>query len=440
MLKKIRRITAAMAAIAVLASVGAVSQAAQLSDWVVEEYQEASEAQLLPYSVVANSLQGNITREQCCELAVNLYKKLTGDELITPTVSPFTDAESVPVMQAYYYGIISGTSDTTFSPEKLVTREEFAKILVNTLNVAEVDLGIATEEATAIINRYEDGDTVSYWARAPLATAISYGFMNGMTETTLNPLSYATREQAIASVNRAYKEFADEDVTITVSAPTVTAPTEGTEIKGSDFVVSWTPMDGAVSYRVLIKTDEGKFVLTDDTTETSLNILSGSIKSGVAYSVYVAGISADEMLTFSMPVSFTYNDPDKPSTAINAKAAEILAEADKYLGIAYVYGGSTPAGFDCSGFTSYVFKQCGITLSRSSRDQYANNGTYVKKSDLLPGDLVFFGSGGTVSHVGIYIGDGMMIHSPHTGDVVKYTSINSSYYTRNYIGAKRVIN
>ncbi len=437
MVKQIKRIAAVIAAAAAFASCGVYAQAAQLSDWVVSEYQEASAAQLLPYSIVANSLQGNITREQCCELAVNLYKRLTDDELITPSVSPFTDAESVPVMQAYYYGIVSGTSETTFSPEKLVTREEFAKMLINTLNVAEVSLDFATEETAAVIDKYTDGSTVSYWATAPLATAIHYGFMNGMTETTLNPLDYTTREQAIASVNRAYNEFKPEQITMDV--PTVTSPSDNSLIEGGDFVVSWTPMSNAVRYRVLIKTDDGKFVLTDDTTETSINILTGSIKSGVKYSVYIAGITADELLVFSMPVSFTYTDPSKPVAVSNAKVDAVLDEAAKYLGVPYVYGGSTPSGFDCSGFTSYVFKKNGITLSRSSKSQYANDGVYVKKSDLQPGDLVFFGTNGTVGHVGIYVGDGMMIHSPHTGDVVKYTSINSSYYTKNYIGAKRVL-
>ena len=149
-----RKMAAAVIAASAFLSAAALTQAAQLSDWVVPEFQSASESQLLPYSVVANSMQGNITREQACELAVNLYKQLTNDELIVPTVSPFTDAESVPVMQAYYYGIVSGTSETTFSPEKLVTREELAKILVNTLNVTVVDLNFATEETTEILNQF----------------------------------------------------------------------------------------------------------------------------------------------------------------------------------------------------------------------------------------------------------------------------------------------
>ena len=66
-------------------------------------------------------------------------------------------------------------------------------------------------------------------------------------------------------------------------------------------------------------------------------------------------------------------------------------------------------------------------------------GTYVSRNQLEPGDLVFFGSGDYASHVGMYVGDGMMIHAPHTGDVVKYTSIDSSYYQSRFIGGKRVI-
>ena len=101
-----------------------------------------------------------------------------------------------------------------------------------------------------------------------------------------------------------------------------------------------------------------------------------------------------------------------------------------------MYGGSTPSGFDCSGYTGYVYKQFGITLPRTSSAQY-NYLAKVSRSELKPGDLVFFGSG-SVSHVGMYIGNNQFIHSPSSGKTVCIESMNSSYYTRNYIGAGRV--
>ncbi|MFC5402533.1 C40 family peptidase [Cohnella soli] len=109
------------------------------------------------------------------------------------------------------------------------------------------------------------------------------------------------------------------------------------------------------------------------------------------------------------------------------------------LGIDYKYGGNTKSGFDCSGFTQYVFKQLGINLSRSSRDQ-AKQGKKVLRDNLRPGDLVFFNTNGkSISHVGIYVGDGKMVHSPSTGKSVSIVSINDKYYASRYVTARRVM-
>ena len=94
----------------------------------------------------------------------------------------------------------------------------------------------------------------------------------------------------------------------------------------------------------------------------------------------------------------------------------LIAYASNYLGLAYIWGGTTPAGFDCSGYTQYVFAHFGITIPRVSQDQQ-NVGKLISRADLQPGDLVFFGT--PAHHVGIYIGNGNMISSPHTGDVIK---------------------
>ena len=87
-----------------------------------------------------------------------------------------------------------------------------------------------------------------------------------------------------------------------------------------------------------------------------------------------------------------------------------------------------------------MYGQNGYSLTRTTYTQWDNDGTYVSKSDLQPGDLVYFGSGGSPSHVGLYVGDGMMIHSPRTGDVVKFSTIESGYYADCYMGAKRIVN
>lgn len=125
-------------------------------------------------------------------------------------------------------------------------------------------------------------------------------------------------------------------------------------------------------------------------------------------------------------------------TGTSEKRAEVLEYAAQFLGTPYVYGGSTPSGFDCSGFTSYVFANTVGTIPRVAQSQFDAT-TRVSLEDLEPGDLVFFGSSASsISHVGIYVGDDTFIHSPHTGEVVKYESLSGTYLTR-FQGGGRVI-
>lgn len=127
------------------------------------------------------------------------------------------------------------------------------------------------------------------------------------------------------------------------------------------------------------------------------------------------------------------------SGSVSTKRQAIIAEAKRHLGTPYVWGGTTTNGFDCSGFTQYVMKKNGITLPRTTSQQ-VSVGTYVSKSDLQPGDLVFlkdtYRSG--VSHVGIYIGGGKMIHASSSKGVTT-SDLSTSYYTKHYHSARRVV-
>lgn len=128
----------------------------------------------------------------------------------------------------------------------------------------------------------------------------------------------------------------------------------------------------------------------------------------------------------------------RSTPATSSKANAVIATAKKYIGVKYRWGGTTPAGFDCSSFVQYVFAQNGISLPRTSRDQF-QVGLTVSFSSLKPGDLVFFSLDGdkVIDHDGIYIGNGQFINASSSKGVTIYTM--GSYWQSHFLGAKRVL-
>ncbi len=127
------------------------------------------------------------------------------------------------------------------------------------------------------------------------------------------------------------------------------------------------------------------------------------------------------------------------TTSSSGQGAKVVETAKSYIGSKYVYGATGPNSFDCSGFTYYIYKQYGVSLSRTAAAQY-KNGTAVSRSDLQLGDLIMFGpSASGINHVGIYIGGGKIVHAANASRGVTTDTINSGYYNNNYVGARRVL-
>lgn len=224
------------------------------------------------------------------------------------------------------------------------------------------------------------------------------------------------------------------------------------------YQVTYKGFTGYVSSEYLTVSDDAAPAVQSDETEEEpsyvrvvdgpLNIRSGpstdsekvgSISTGKV--VEVIGYADGWYQVKSGYICAEYVTESSAEEAKNSgKGQEIANYALQYLGKPYVYGGSSPKGFDCSGLTSYVYKQFGYSINRTASGQL-DNGKSVSKGELQPGDLVFFNEGSSRSratHVGIYIGGNEFVHAANPRKGVVTTSLNSSYYSTYYIGARRV--
>jgi len=155
--------------------------------------------------------------------------------------------------------------------------------------------------------------------------------------------------------------------------------------------------------------------------------------------------AAQQRLTLARVTQAQSQDTIVGATAIAPQSLTVVAPPSTHsgaadaalgqLGTPYVWAGSQPGGFDCSGLVMWAFGQVGVALPHSSYAQYGY-GVPVSRDQLQPGDLVFFDG---LGHVGIYIGGDQFVHAPHTGDVVKISSLSEGWYTATYVGARRIL-
>src|SRR5665648_233300 len=221
--------------------------------------------------------------------------------------------------------------------------------------------------------------------------------------------------------------------------PPVEIPEEG------DLIVSTEAIDFDITYE---RTDsryrgESEIINAGDTGMSEVTSITRVAEDGKITTEITSTIVTQEpenqiMLVGTKTPAVTRGEGEEIS--LECSADEMITYAKEYLGVPYLYNGTTPAGFDCSGFTQYVMAHFGGILPHSSGDQYYY-GISVEREDLEPGDLVFFEAYDNpmkIGHVGICIGDGQFIHSPQAGENVKITNLSNVYFDSRFYGAIRM--
>jgi hypothetical protein len=233
------------------------------------------------------------------------------------------------------------------------------------------------------------------------------------------------------------------------------ARVDGLVVDGTGYVVgpnALIPLDGG-SYVVALqeavspgRTGSGLVALRAFVSDPSLGLAPGTqLLVGLARAAHPAVHTSNAAVVLGLPQlpaaqASMAGVPVflEPAIAMNTLGGQAVALAYRFLGVPYVWGGETPSGFDCSGLTMYVYGQLGIKLGHYTGFQYYQ-GRRVAREQLQPGDLVFFhaSSSGVPGHEGMYVGNGSFIHAPHTGDVVKISSLFETRYALSYVGAVR---
>ena len=295
-----------MKKIAVLAVTSAVlfssaAGAAGLSDWAASDFELANGTGLIPYSVASVRMGDNITRQELCEMVMNLYKTLN-DNYIEVTDFPFADTDNESVKEAYAIGIVKGKTELEFMPDEYVTRQEIAKVVIKTVECAGCDAHITVRELEDLCG-FSDFGNSQQWASADLAKAVKYKLISGVSESELRPDDLVTREQAIAVINRAYNAFSKNQVSY--QQPELNNIYDKMAVSG-DISLSWNEADNAKSYVVILKDADGNYVKSLTVKTNSAVIDTGDIEFNKNYEIIIGAEIGEYTTVFSNPVTVYY--------------------------------------------------------------------------------------------------------------------------------------
>ena len=202
-----------------------------------------------------------------------------------------------------------------------------------------------------------------------------------------------------------------------------------------------------LAFAVTASADQPAYTTADILNVRSQPSMSAPIVAQYTYGTNVTVVGSYDVwyqIRFNSGYAYVHSDyikiADQTQQYGQTMGQQVVDYAKRFIGTPYVYGGSTPSGFDCSGFVKYVYSQFGVNLNRIAADQ-SKNGYAVATADMIPGDIICFanyGGSGYIGHVGIYVGNGMFIHSPRTGYTVCIESLYSTSYGNKISCVRRI--
>lgn len=426
---------------------------------IIEQLDENTEVEILEeqddwykikVKVNGEILKGYVSKE-CVKITdtVNLEEPQANTvETTTTNVEAKTEPTVEPVAE-----------DIEPQTENVVTTTENEYTLNQETEIRLIPL-ISSKPITKISGKVKVIETINDWCRIESEKEIGWIRENTLKKAvTIIEETQQTEQQEVPSQDDSKQEETKTEETKKedIKAETIDNKTEVKKldqvgyVSADGLVVRKEPSTSSEELDSLSKND--KVVITgkiDGWYQIKLNGKTGYVSAKYISDTKIKDTKIKETTSRSgstikqeevtpMDVEETTQKEEKATTTSKSNTS-VVEYAKNYLGCKYVSGGSSPTtGFDCSGFTSYVYKNFGVSLSRSSKGQI-NDGVAVSKDELQPGDIVVFNNSGNsaIGHVGIYIGGDSFIHAANPRQGVVITSLSSSYYSKRYVGARRV--
>lgn len=329
----------------------------------------------------------------------------------------------------------TGTTDTTENEEDLTGKYQFTqdveiKItpLINSLTVSSVKSG-DTIEIQDKVNDWVlvSNENIQGWARFNILSKVEETDQNQvLTTENIAQTTPETQEQPEAQEPQTKTMYVNSQTVNVRSA----ASQEASVVTQLSINTQVTVISEQNGWAEVTYNGGNGYIASNLLSETISQTSRGSStpRTGITDTI-------DKQTDNSSTNNNQELNDSSSNVSTSSKGADVLAYAMQFVGYPYVYGGSSTSGFDCSGFTQYVYKHFGVTLNRTAAAQ-SSNGTAVSRSNLQPGDLVMFGS--PINHVGIYAGGGRIVHAANPSRGVTTDTINSGYYNTNYVCARRI--